>query len=448
MAPETLYATTSDGVHIAYQVVGDGPVDLVLIVSGLGLGGVWDGRRSGTFLRRLASFSRLLVLDLRGTGLSDHVLDRAQQLTLESRMEDVRAVMDAAGSERALLLGVEATGAAVAVMFAATLPERTSGLVLYGAEARQTWASDYPIGASPSQLNDEIVRIERSWGTEELARVWVAALYPDAANDPREAEDFAATMRSIGGPGDATLWARTERDLDIRDLLPSVRVPAHVVHRTGDRVTPIEHGRYLAEHIPGATITELAGDAHMWDVGDDFPAEVERFVSIVRQDEVELDRYLATVLFTDIVGSTETAAEIGDASWKRLLRRHHELVRLHLAAHRGIERDTAGDGFFATFDGPARAVRCALAIGAALRDVGLEIRAGVHTGEVELTDDGVRGIAVHIGARVAAIAEASQVLVSSTVKDLVAGSGLLFDDAGEHELKGLPDRWHLYRVVA
>jgi class 3 adenylate cyclase len=446
MAPETRYATTSDGVHIAYQVVGDGPVDLVLIVSGLGLGGVWDGRRSGTFLRRLASFSRLLVLDLRGTGLSDHVLDRAQQLTLESRMEDVRAVMDAAGSERALLLGVEATGAAVAVMFAATLPERTSGLVLYGAEARQTWASDYPIGASPSQLNDEIVRIERSWGTEELARVWVAALYPDAANDPREAEDFAATMRSIGGPGDATLWARTERDLDIRDLLPSVRVPAHVVHRTGDRVTPIEHGRYLAEHIPGATITELAGDAHMWDVGDDFPAEVERFASIVRQDEVELDRYLATVLFTDIVGSTELAAASGDQAWRALVEGHHRVVRGALARYRGTEMDTAGDGFFATFDGPARAVRCALAIAQEVSDLSIEIRAGVHTGEVQTVDGKAAGIAVTLGARIAALAGPSEVLVSQTVRDLVAGSGLSFEDAGEHELKGVPETWRVYRA--
>jgi pimeloyl-ACP methyl ester carboxylesterase len=445
--PETRYAKTSDGVHIAYQVAGGGAVDLVLVASGLGLGQIWRGRHSGAFLQRLASFSRLILFDRRGTGLSDHVLDREQQLTLESRMEDVRAVMDAADSARATLLGLESTGFAVAAMFAATLPERTAGLIAYGAMAREQWAPDYPFGIMQEESDAEIADVERAWGTDELARELVEVLYPSARDDALEIEDLAAWMRSLGGPGDAAIWSRVDGEIDLRDLLPSIRVPTLVIHRREDRTVSIEHGRFLAAHIPGAELAELPGDVHMWDVGDDFPSEVERFVATIHQEQVELDRFLATLLFTDIVDSTAVASAAGDQGWAALVERHHHIVRGHLARYRGTEMDTAGDGFFATFDGPARAVRCALAVVAGVRALSIEIRAGVHTGEMQMIDRKAGGIAVSLGARVAALAEPGEVLATSTVKDLVAGSGLVFEDRGEHELKGVPDRWRLYRVV-
>ena len=447
MVHETRYAVTRDGVHIAYQIVGDGPVDLVLCVSGFGLGQVWQGRRSGAFLERLASFSRLIIFDFRGTGYSDHVVEPGQLLTIESRMEDVRAVMDAAGSERAVLLGVEPTGSAVALLFATTLPERTVGVALYASSARELWAPDYPIGQNAAEFDAEVADVERRWGTTELAQEWVTYLFPSRASDPQEADDLAESMRSIGGPGDAVIWARSQRDLDIRDLLPNVRVPTVVIHRTGDRADSVEVGRYVAEHIPGAVFEELPGDTHMWDAGDDFPATVERFVSKLRQDEVELDRYLATVLFTDMVDSTATASASDDRAWRALVERHHHLVRGALARYRGTEMDTAGDGFFATFDGPARAVRCALAIAQEVADdLPVQIRAGVHTGEVQTVDGKAAGIAVTLGARIAALAGPSEVLVSQTVRDLVAGSGLTFEEAGERELKGIPGTWRVYRA--
>ena len=443
---ETRYAKTTDGVHVAYHVVGDGPIDLVLLAGGLGLGEFWRSRRGGAFVERFASFGRFIMFDPRGTGLSDHVLDRAEQLTLESRMEDVRAVMDAAGSERAALLGLETPGAAVAVMFAATLPERTTAIILYGASARVLWAPDFPIGVRPSEFDEEIADIERAWGTKELARDYVNALYPAAVDYQREIENLAAFMFSVGGPGDAVIRERVDRDTDIRGMLTSVRVPTLVIHRRDDRATSIEHGRYLAAHIPGAELAELQGDVHMWDVGDDLPAEVERFVSTIHGEEADLDRYLGTVLFTDIVDSTAAASARDDQAWRELLESHHHVVRGALARYRGTEVDTAGDGFFATFDGPARAVRCALAITKGVESLSIRVRAGVHTGEMQTIDGKAGGIAVTLGARIAGMAEPSEVLVSQTVRDLVAGSGLTFEDAGEHELKGVPDTWHLYRA--
>ena len=443
--PETRYAKTSDGVHIAYQVAGHGTADLVLVSSGLGLSEIWRGRRSGSFLRRLASFSRLILFDSRGQGLSDHVLEREQLLTLENRMEDVLAVMDAVDSVRATLLGLD-NGFGIAAMFAATLPERTAGLIAYGASARTTWAPDYPIGFSEGEVEGDIADIESAWGTHELAKSYVEALHPSARDDSAEIGDLATFMRGLGGPGDAAIWARLDYDLDLRDLLPSIRVPTLVIHRREDRATPFEHGRYLAEHIPGAELAELPGDVHMWDVGDDLPSTVEGFVATIHQEEVELDRYLATVLFTDMVDSTTVAAGSGDQAWAALVDQHHRIVRGQLARYRGSEMDTAGDGFFATFDGPARAVRCSLAIVAGVRDLPIELRAGVHTGEVQEIDGKAGGIAVTIGARIAATAGASEILVSSTVKDLTAGSGLVFEERGEHELKGVPGTWQLYRV--
>jgi class 3 adenylate cyclase len=444
---ETHYAKTADGVHIAYQVAGNGPLDLVVVAWGLGLGEIWRGRRSGPFMRRLSSFSRLILFDRRGTGLSDHVLDQMQKVSLENRMEDVRAVMDAADSPRAMLLALEGGGFPAAAMFAATLPERTAGLIAYGAAARALWAPDYPFGMQEEAFDAEVEEIERAWGTPELARAWVSSLYPGTQDDQRDTEELVAMMHSLGGPGDAVLWLSVDRDTDVRDLLPSIRVPTLVVHRREDRDFPIEHGRYLAEHIPGADLVELPGAAHAWDADDALTSEVGRFLATVHQEEVELDRFLATVLFTDIVDSTGLASERGDVAWKQLLEHHHRIVRGQLARYRGTEMDTAGDGFFATFDGPARAVRCALAIVAGVRDLGLEIRAGVHTGEMQMIDGKGGGIAVTLGARISAIAGPSEVLVSPTVRDLVAGSGLAFGDRGEHELKGVPERWHLYEVL-
>ena len=446
--PETRYAKTADGVHIAYQVIGEGPVDLVVVAWGLGLSEIWRGRLSGPFYRRFASFSRLILFDRRGTGMSDHVIDRMQQLSLENRMEDVRAVMDATGSPRAALLALESGGLAVAGMFAATLPERTSALITYAAVAREAWAPDYPIGAAPEELDAEIAGVVRGWGTEELAREWVKDVYAVTDPDPRDTADFAASMRSQGGPGDVLRDLRDLGTTDLRDLLPAIRVPTLVVHRTKDSLVPIEHARYLAEHIPGAELVELPGSAHAGDTDDLLASEVERFVAALHQEEIDLDRFLGTVLFTDIVDSTKVAASVGDLAWAKLVTEHHNIVRGHLARYRGAEADTAGDGFYATFDGPARAVRCALAIVASVRELSIQIRAGVHTGEMQLIDGKAGGIAVTLGARIAGRAGPSEVLVSQTVKDLTAGSGLTFEDAGEHELKGVPDLWHLYRVAS
>jgi class 3 adenylate cyclase len=446
-APEIRYARTADGVHIAYQVAGDGPDDLVVVASGLGLARIWEAGRPSMFPVAFAAFSRLILLDRRGTGLSDHIIEREQQLALESQMEDVRAVMDAAGSERAVLAGFE-TGFAVAAMFAATYPERTAGLVAYAAKARELWAPDYPFGMSPATATADIEEIERAWGTPELAKEYLSYINPAAKDDDREVADFVRWMQSIGGPGDAVRWAKVDHELDLRDILGSIRVPTLVLHSQDDVVDTIEHARYLAAHIPGAELRELQGATHQWDRREDLPREVERFLMTIREEEIEFDRYLATVLFTDIAGSTEMAASLGDAAWRTLLERHHHVVRGGLARYRGTEMDTAGDGFFATFDGPARAVRCAVAIGEGVRELGLDIRAGVHTGEVQTIDGKAGGIAVTIGSRIMATAAGSQVLVSQTVKDLVAGSGLAFEDAGEHELKGVPDRWRLFRVVS
>jgi len=444
-APSVRYAKAPDGVHVAYQVAGDGPTDLVIISSAIGLGNpeLWTDERP--FPHRYTGFSRLILLDRRGTGLSDHIVSE-QQLTLEAQIEDVRAVLDAVGARRPVLLGFE-SGFGVAALFAATYPERAAALIAYGAQARDLWAPDYPIGRSRASSDAELDEVERGWATLDVAQRWVAALDPDSSDDLREISSFVESMKSIGGPGDAARWFEVDRELDLRPILPMIGVPTLVLHRTEDQAVPVEHARYLAAHIPGAELRELPGDTHMWDKGEDLPREVERFLTTLREEEFELDRYLGTVLFTDIVGSTSVASSSGDAAWRDLVERHHHLVRGALARFRGKEMDTAGDGFFAVFDGPARAIRCALAIVAAVPELGIEVRAGVHTGELQEIDGKAGGIAVVIGARIMAAAEPATVLVSQTVKDLVAGSGLAFEDAGDHELKGVPDRWRLYRVV-
>jgi class 3 adenylate cyclase len=445
VSPQTRYAKTVDGVHIAYKVIGDGSSDLVLASWALNVDALWGWERSADVLRRLASFSRVLAFDRRGTGASDHFADRSWQQSLEARMDDIRAVMDAAASERAVLVGIE-DGFALAAMFAATYPERTLALIGWSASARSLWAPDYPWAISATAWDEETRDLERRWGTMELAREWSTYVFPDLASDDERVERFAQWMRATGGPSDAVALYQVDRDTDIRSLLPIIRVPTLIVHRVDDQSLSIDHGRYVAQHIPGAEFVELPGRTHGWVESLDFLEVVERFVGELRREEAELDRVLASILFTDIVGSTQTAAGLGDREWKTLVESHHAMIRGLLARYRGTEVDTAGDGFFATFDGPARAVRCARVIVEKVGELGMEVRVGVHTGEVETIAGKVGGLAVIIASRVGALAGPSEVLVSQTVKDLVAGSGLAFGDSGEHELKGVPGVWRLYAL--
>jgi len=439
---ETKYARSS-GVHIAYQVVGQGPLDLVYVpgwVSHVEL--AWEEPALARFLGRLASFSRLIAFDKRGTGLSDRVPDD-QLPTLEERMDDLRAVMDAVGSERASLFGYS-EGGNLCALFAATYPERTRALVMLGTFAKRIWSPDYPWAPTPEEREREYENVEREWGK----LMDLAHYVPSKIGDEAFARRLATYFRRAASPGAAVALLRMNTQIDIRNVLPTIRVPTLVIHRTGDRDAKVEGARWLAGQIPGARFVEVAGDDHMPWVGDQDAIldEIQEFVTGVRP-AAESDRVLATVLFTDIVGSTEQATSLGDRAWQELLGRYHARVRKEVARFRGREVDTAGDGFFATFDGPARAVRCACNIRDDVRDLGIEVRAGAHTGEIELTGERVTGIAVHIGARVAAAARASEVLVSGTVKDLVAGSGIRFTDAGAHILKGIPGEWRLYAAT-
>jgi pimeloyl-ACP methyl ester carboxylesterase len=441
---ETRYAKTADGVHVAYQVVGDGPVDMVFVMGWVtNIEAMWDEPNFARFLDRLASFSRLILFDKRGVGLSDRVPeDRLPDL--ETRMDDVRAVMDAVGSERAVVFGVS-EGGPMSMLFAATYPERSVALVLFGT------AADFTV-REPEYKEDPaayLARTEEMWGSLALARDEIADWgAPGHEFDERLVTWLASYMRKGASPGAAVALERMNRQINATHALSSIHVPTLVIAREGDLDFPIDRVRDMASRIAGAKLVELPGIEHFAWVGDQAPIldEVERFVVALGEVEAELDRALATVLFTDVVGSTEKAAELGDRRWKELVEEHHRRVRGQLARYRGREIDTAGDGFFATFDGPARAVRCAGSIVDAVAPLGIEVRAGVHTGEVETIDGKVGGMAVVIGARVGASAGPSEVLVSQTVKDLVAGSGLTFEDAGAHELKGVPDRWRLYRV--
>jgi pimeloyl-ACP methyl ester carboxylesterase len=439
MLPETRYAKSGD-VNIAYQVVGNGPRDLVVVpgwVSNIDV--FWEEPSFARLLTRLASFSRLIIFDKRGTGLSDRVNDMP---SLEVRMDDVRAVMDAAGSPQAALFGYS-EGAAMCALFAATYPDRATALVMGGGFARRVVAPDYPWGATVEQLMAFIEHIERDWG----GPVGIEGRAPSMAHDQRYRLWWARWLRSSASPAAAATLIRMNSEIDIRHVLPAVRVPTLVLHSVNDRVIDVGAGRYMAEHIPGAKLVELSGIDHVpWgDDADRIADEIEDFLTGARHS-VEPDRVLATVLFTDIVGATETAASLGDRRWHDLLDGHHALIRSELVHFRGREIDNAGDGFLATFDGPARAVRCACAISGGVRALGLEIRAGLHTGECELMGDKLGGIAVHTGARVAARANGGEVLVTSTVKDLVAGSGLSFENRGVQNLKGIPGEWRLFAV--
>ena len=439
MLPETRYAK-SGGVNIAYQVVGSGPRDLVLVpgwVSNLDV--FWEEPTLSRMLARLASFTRLILFDKRGTGLSDRVGDMP---SLEVRMDDVRAVMDAVGSPRAALFGYS-EGGAMCVLCAATYPQRVSALILGGAFARRTAAPDYPWGPSVEQHMAFAEQVERDWG----GPVGIENRWPSLAGDERYRQWWARWLRLSASPAAAAMLVRMNMEIDIRHVLPAVRVPTLVLHSVKDGVVPFGAGRYMAERIEGAKLVELQGIDHVpWGCDSErIVDEIEEFLTGARHAD-EPDRVLATVLFTDIVGATERAAQLGDRRWHDLLDGHHALIRRELARFRGREIDTAGDGFLATFDGPARAVRCACSISDAVRALGLEIRAGLHTGECELMGDKLGGIAVHTGARVAAQAQSGEVLVSSTVKDLVAGSGLSFQDRGLQSLKGVPGEWRLFAV--
>jgi class 3 adenylate cyclase len=442
MVPEIHFAKSGD-VHIAYQVVGDGPVDLVWIPDWLwNLELQWEQPIVARFLERLASFSRLLLFDKRGSGLSDRTVD-PDLFTLEVRIDDVRAVMDAASSEQAFV-----DGASIAAVFGATVPERTRGLLLYGSRAKGIKADDYPFGYDPSASDIWASETSSFWGSDAYGRRWLRTLAPSVAHDEDVVRWYARMLRQTASPGTEAAFERATVSLDLRGVLSALHVPTLVLHRTGDPDIPIEGGRDLAERIPGARFVELPGvDALPW-AGDQDALldEVEAFVTGSRPS-AGVDRSLSTILFTDIVGSTEKLATLGDAAWKDLVADHDAVVREAMGRHRGKEVDRTGDGFLATFDGPARAVRCALEVASAVRRLGIEIRAGCHTGEIETTQGTIRGIAVHIAARVMAAAGPSEVLVSSTVKDLVGGSGLAFEDRGTYELKGVPSEWQLFAAV-
>lgn len=441
MVPVTRYAKSGD-IHIAYQVIGDGPRDLVIVPGFVThIEHLWEEPLAERFYNRLGSFARVILFDKRGTGLSDRVA--VQDLpTLEERMDDVRAVMDAVGSERAALLSIS-EGGAMCLLFAATYPERTHALVLCGSYARRSWAPDYPWGDTAEMNQKGLDGVESGWG----GPVWIEKRAPSLADDARFRQWYAMQYRLGASPGAALALLKMNVDIDVRDILPTIRVPTLILHRRDDRTIDVEHGRYLASHIPGAKYVELDGMDHIPFVGDADRViqEIQEFLTGARPAS-EPDRMLATILFTDIVGSTERAAAIGDHRFRDLLEQHHAIVRREFVRYRGNEVETTGDGFLATFDGPARGIRCALAAGDAVRQLGIEIRAGLHTGEVEVIDNQVGGLAVHIGARVAALAGPSQVLVSGTVKDLVVGSGIRFADRGSHLLKGVPGEWHLFAV--
>jgi class 3 adenylate cyclase len=439
-APEVRYASGS-GVEIAYQVLGEGPLDVVWVAGAIThLGVLWEHAGYRRFCEQLASFSRLILFDKRGMGLSE----RVRVGTLEERMEDVRAVLDAAGSEQAALIGVS-EGGPMSMLFAATYPERTQALLLLGAEVREEKSDDWPWGESTrDEFEDWMLQVPARWGKGLAARV----LLPDEP-DPEASKTWLGKLQTASAtPRDAVAFMRVGIDIDVRGVVSSIHVPTLIVHRVDDPICHVENARFLAANIEGARYVELPGSNHVpWAGGgaDEILGEIREFLTGVREAP-EPDRVLATVLFTDIVGSTERATELGDRRWCELLDAHHAVVRRQLERFRGREIDTAGDGFLASFDGPARAIRCAGAAIESVRELGLDIRAGVHTGECELAGDKRAGIAVHIGARVAGKAGPGEVLVSGTVRDLVAGSGLEFEDRGAAELKGVPGEWRLYSV--
>ena len=438
MTPETRYARTTDRTHVAYKVSGEGPIDiLVMRAWASNLENEWRDPVLAGILRRLGAIGRVVHLDRRGTGQSDRI-DPASPPTLEQRVDDMRAVLDAIGSERVVLAGL-AHASALCSVFAATYPERTAGLI--------AWSPPWNIvGRDADALiagyEDEI---RAQWGTIEHARRIVRAVAPSRVDDTEFAEWLRLDQLASGTADDAIAQWRMVAETNVDDILPGVHVPTLVLWRAGSELA----SRHFAHRIPGATAVELPGEDHAFISGDWRPAlaEMEAFIERVAGLEVDSDRVLATVLFSDIVGSTQVADSLGDHGWRALLERHHALVRRELARHRGREVDTAGDGFFAAFDGPARAIRCAWSIRDAVGGLDLQVRIGLHAGECERAGAALRGVAVHVGARIQSLAASGEILASSTVRDLVAGSGIGFEDAGVHHLKGVPEPWQLYRVV-
>jgi class 3 adenylate cyclase len=431
----------SGDIDVAYRVVGDGPIDLVYVQGAYThLEVEWELPQYRRYCERLGEFTRLILLDKRGMGMSDRV---PGVTTLEERMDDIRVVMDAAGSERAALLG-ESEGGPLSILFAAAHPERTVGLVLQGAEVRERKDDDWPWGeATEEEAEEYYAGLPERWGRG----LGFQHLVPSVGDVEWGREWLGRVQLHACTPGAWEAFARMAFDIDVRDVVPTINVPTLVIHAVGDQVCHVENARFLARTIPGARYVELPGGDHdPWFDPDETIAEIREFLTGTREASTP-DRMLATVLFTDLVASTARAADLGDRRWRDLVEQHHAAVRRELGRYDGREVDTAGDGFFATFDGPARAIRCAQAIVGSVRPLGLDVRAGLHTGEVEVADGKVAGIAVNIGARVAALAEAGEVLVSSTVRDLVAGSGLEFAERGSAELKGVPGEWRLFAVA-
>jgi class 3 adenylate cyclase len=431
--PETRYAISGE-VNIAYQVMGEGPLDIIVvpgIISHVEF--LHELRGYTAFMRRLSGFARVVAFDKRGQGLSDRV---AGAPSLELRMDDVRAVMDSIGSTQAALLGVS-EGCAMSVMFAATYPERISRLILFGGYRRRR--------DLPGDSEQRATQLMKSWGTGTM----INRVAPSLATDPAAVAQFAKYERLAASPGAIKQFALLNASIDVSSLLQSVRAPTLVLHRHGDVQVPVEHGRDLAAGIPGARFIEYAGDDHIpyFGFGDreELLGDIEEFMTGHRDSSPEdIDRVLATVLFTDIVDSTRRATEAGDRAWRKLLDSHDELASQIVEKHRGALIKSTGDGILATFDGPARGVRCALALGTAAKQIGLPIRAGLHTGEIEIRGRDIGGVAVHAASRVMSQSQPDEVLVSRVVTDLVAGAGLNFAGRGSHELKGLPGRWDLF----
>jgi class 3 adenylate cyclase len=448
--PKTRYAITQDGVHVAYQTLGEGPIDIVFVhafVSHVEL--FWDLPSFERLMRELSTFARIITFDKRGVGLSDRL---SQIPTLEARMDDLRAVMDAVGSERAVLFG-DGDGGALAALFAATYPQRALGLALWSGGVRMAWAPDYPWGMREDRFEERLARRVEMWGDddrgEETTRMTFLGAGDRLAQDAAFVGWLTKLQRYGASPGDLTVFNRVWFETDARSALPAIQVPTIVLYRERWTQEQIQEATWTAGQIPSAGLVRASGDEDDPYLGDvqEVADILQRFVDSIRQEQAVFDRVLATVMFTDIVSSTERAVAAGDRAWKDVAEQHHARVRALIGRYRGVEVDTAGDGFFATFDGPARAIQCARAVVEDVRSLGVEVRIGLHTGECETINGKVGGLGVAIGARIGGLAEPSQVLVSSTVKDLVAGSGLTFEDVGEHELKGVPDRWHLYRVV-
>jgi class 3 adenylate cyclase len=429
--PVTHYAKSGD-VHVAYQVFGDGPTDLIFVPGFVShIEHYWDHPDLARWLLRLGSFARVVMFDKRGTGLSDPV---PEVPSLDQRMDDVRAVMDAVGIERAAQLGIS-EGGPLATLFAATYPQRCRGLVLYGSFARSSWIT-------PEGLKSYLGYIDEAWGSGQSLPMWA----PSRKNDPSLQQWWGRFERQGASPAAAMAVVRMIDQIDISDILSSVHVPTLVIHCTSDTLIGVEHGRFLAQHIPGARLLELPGEDHLFFLHDRIADAIEEFLT-GSISTAEGDRVLATVLFTDIVGSTARAEQLGDRCWHNLLEAYHTTVRRELARFRGKEVKSLGDGFLATFDGPARAVRCACAIADAVRPLDVQVRSGLHTGEIEVAHNDVRGIAVHIAARVSALAGPGEVLVSRTVKDLVAGSGLRFHQRGKHSLRGVQEPIDIYSTL-